>query len=67
MSIDYYSDSVRRRLSALDCMVYCEELIGGEWVVFWQTDSMSNDYAYTDSANRCRLKLMEAREVNHDK
>jgi hypothetical protein len=34
----------------------CEEQLNGEWHEFWRTDTMGNDYAFTDANNKCKLR-----------
>ena len=46
------STSTRSRQENLDLI--CEELIDAQWVEFWRTCVMSNDYAFTDAIARCR-------------
>lgn len=45
-----------RRISTKDHDLLCQELVGGKWVTFWRTNEISNDYAYTESAGKCRQR-----------
>lgn len=46
------STTTRSRQEKLDLI--CEELIDAQWVEFWRTCVMSNDYAFSDANARCR-------------
>jgi hypothetical protein len=57
MQVKNYGQSVRRIHSGFELI--CEEEIGGEWVRFFVTNEMSNDYAYSETDRACAQKVNE--------
>lgn len=55
--INHFGLGVRRVHSGYELI--CEVQQGGDWVEFWRTNEMSNDYAYSESQERCLAKVAE--------
>ena len=52
---DHHGPTVRRRVHPGTTTLAVEELVDGAWRTHKTTDTMSNDYAYTDSAEWARF------------
>jgi len=55
--INHYGMGVRRVHSGFDLI--CEREENGQWVEFGRFNEMSNDYAYTESNERCRSEVAD--------
>lgn len=52
---DHWGPNVRR-IRTTDADLLCQEQVNGKWATFWKTNEISNDYAYTESAVKCRQR-----------
>ena len=57
MTMQYYSPTIRREIT--ESAINCQQCMNDQWVTFWSTDTMSNDYAYSDSNFICSNRLMQ--------
>lgn len=60
MDIKYFTDSIRIRNTGNPFAgddVFVEVKNGDDWVASYQTNSIGNDYAYTDANNAARSEM----------
>lgn len=54
---DHWGPNVRRVRDTDGLTLLCQERDArGQWVTFYSTNEMSNDWAYTETSSKCRSR-----------